>query len=238
MIKLSKRLKEIADFIPRTSRLADIGSDHAYLPIYLIEQEKIDYAVAGEVAAGPLRHAQEEVSSRGLEDKIHVRLGDGLEVIERADEIDHVVIAGMGGLLIASILERGFENKKIARGQKFVLQPNNEEPHLRRFLLEKKFEILQESILFENNHFYEIIVTEYQGGQEKEAWSEEELLFGRFVEEADPQTFKEKWLDEKRKIESIIASLEHSKENKQDKPREFQDKINLIEERLHDTHPS
>lgn len=238
MIKLSKRLKEIADFIPRTSRLADIGSDHAYLPIYLVEQGKIDYAVAGEVAAGPLRHAQKEVTSRGLEDTIQVRLGDGLDVIERADDIDHVVIAGMGGLLIASILERGFENKKIARGQKFVLQPNNEEPHLRRFLLEKQFEILQESILLENNHFYEIIVAEYQGGQEKEAWSEEELLFGRFVEEADPQTFKEKWLDEKRKIESIITSLEHSKENKQDKLREFQDKINLIEERLHDTHPS
>lgn len=238
MIKLSKRLKEIADFIPLASRLADIGSDHAYLPIYLIQQEKIDYAIAGEVVAGPFQHAQEEVVTRRLEDNIHVRLGDGLDVVEKDDEIDQVVIAGMGGHLIASILEKGLQNQRVSDGQRFVLQPNNEEAYLRRFLLEEHFEILQESILSENNHFYEIIVAKYRDNQEVEAWSGEDLLFGRFVEEASPQTFKEKWQDEKRKIENIIASLKLSKENKQNKLAEFQHKINLIEERLHDTYTS
>lgn len=238
MIKLSKRLKKITDFIPPASRLADIGSDHAYLPIYLIQQEKIDYAIAGEVVAGPFQHAQEEVAGRRLEDNIHVRLGDGLDVIEKEDEIDHVVIAGMGGHLIASILEKGLHNQKISDGQSFILQPNNEETYLRRFLLEEDFEILQESILSENNHFYEIIVAKYQDKQEVMEWSEEDLLFGRLVEEANPQAFKEKWQDEKRKIENIIASLRLSKENNQNKLAEFQHKINLIEERLHDSDKS
>ncbi|MDO5456795.1 MAG: class I SAM-dependent methyltransferase [Atopococcus tabaci] len=234
MIKLSKRLKEIADFIPPASRLADIGSDHAYLPIYLIQQEKIDFAVAGEVAAGPLQHAQEEVTDRNLEDRIHVRLGNGLDVLEKDDAVDHVVIAGMGGLLIALILEQGLLNHKVSDGQSFVLQPNNEEVHLRRFLLENHFEITQESILSENKHFYEIIVAKYQAGQEAEAWSEEDLLFGRFVEAADPQIFKEKWQNEKRKTKNIIASLQYSKANNDKTLTDFQHKINLIEERLHD----
>ena len=116
---LSKRLNRVAEYVsifgssPR--RLLDIGSDHAYLPVYLTLNKLIDYAVAGEIAQGPYQSALSQVSSRDLSSKIEVRLGDGFQVMRDEDNINIVTICGMGGGLIQTILGEGYQR----------LQPNH-----------------------------------------------------------------------------------------------------------------
>ena len=120
---LSLRLTRVGEQIPDQARLADIGSDHAYLPVALMLQNKIQYAVAGEVVKdhSNLLHGK---SKNGLSDKITVRLADGLAAIQPDDQIDTVVIAGMGGTLIRTILENGKSQQKITGKERLVLQPN------------------------------------------------------------------------------------------------------------------
>ena len=104
---LSKRLACVAAQVKPGDRVADIGSDHAYLPVYLIKTKQINFAVAGEVIKGPFETAQRQVQKSQLQEQIMVRLADGLAAIKESDAIDTIVIAGMGGQLIASILENG-----------------------------------------------------------------------------------------------------------------------------------
>ena len=120
---LSLRLTRVGEQIPDQARLADIGSDHAYLPVALMLQNKIQHAVAGEVVKGPFESASRQVKN-GLSDKITVRLADGLAAIQPDDQIDTVVIAGMGGTLIRTILENGKSQQKITGKERLVLQPN------------------------------------------------------------------------------------------------------------------
>ena len=103
--RLSKRLGAVASYVQKGSRLADVGSDHAYLPLFLVENGIIDYAVAGEVVQGPYQSALTNVVQAGKEELIQVRLANGLAAIESSDRIDTITIAGMGGRLIADILE-------------------------------------------------------------------------------------------------------------------------------------
>src|SRR5688572_1442382 len=105
--RLSKRLKEVAAFLPRGAWFADIGSDHAYLPCFICSGDSTSKAIAGEVNRGPFESAQKNVRKLGLEHQIEVRLGDGLEVIHLSDQIKQLVIAGMGGGLITKILVEG-----------------------------------------------------------------------------------------------------------------------------------
>lgn len=104
--KLSKRLEAVASFVPTGAIVADIGSDHAYLPCYLIHKGIVNKAIAGEVVKGPFESAVKQVKLEGLEESITVRLADGLEAIKETDGVNTVTIAGMGGPLIVSILEK------------------------------------------------------------------------------------------------------------------------------------
>lgn len=162
IIQLSKRLKTVADFVKKDLPIADIGSDHAYLPIYLIQNDIISSAIAGEVVEGPFENAKNKVNSLKIEDKISVRLGSGLNVLTTEDEIGTVTVCGMGGNLITEILLEGLNKSKLPINARLVLQPNNGEKTLRKFLKENKFKILSESIIEENNKIYEIIVAECQ----------------------------------------------------------------------------
>ena len=107
--KLSNRLDLVASFVPAGARLLDVGSDHAYLPIALLQEGKIEAAIAGEVVEGPYQSALQNVADNGLEDKIEVRLANGLVAFEPEDGISCITIAGMGGRLIADILAAGLE---------------------------------------------------------------------------------------------------------------------------------
>ncbi len=154
MVKLSKRLERIAAKVPPGSKLADIGSDHALLPVRLVQQERIAFAVAGEVNPGPWEAAKKQVERAGLEDRIDVRLGDGLEVI-RPGEVNVITIAGMGGALIVRILSMGIG--KLAGVDRLILQPNVGEDHVRRWLHDRQWHLASEEILEEDEKIYEIL---------------------------------------------------------------------------------
>jgi len=158
MLELTPRLRAIGESIERCNVIADIGSDHAYLPIYLIKNNKADKVIASDINIGPARISKERVKKYGLEDYIEVRIGNGLEVLNKG-EADIIVIAGMGGLLIKSILE---ERIDVARdADRLILQPMRDSRTLINWLLKKSFVIIDGEIVKENEKYYEIIRTCY-----------------------------------------------------------------------------
>ncbi|RXS62082.1 tRNA (adenine-N(1))-methyltransferase, partial [Streptococcus pyogenes] len=107
--QLSNRLAQVAAYVPKGVKLLDVGSDHAYLPIFLVETNQISAAIAGEVVRGPYESALKNVTQSGLAEHIQVRLANGLAAFEEADDVTAITICGMGGRLIADILEAGKE---------------------------------------------------------------------------------------------------------------------------------
>lgn len=153
-MKLSERLMAIANLVPKNSIVADIGTDHGYIPAYLIENKKSKKVIGTDISKGSLDKIIQYVKELGFEDKIDSRLGDGLEVI-KPYEVDTVIIAGMGGLLIRDILEK---DKEISDSiMDFILQPMVAVKELRQYLIENNFEIINEGLVKEENKYYEII---------------------------------------------------------------------------------
>ncbi|MBW7473689.1 class I SAM-dependent methyltransferase [Paenibacillus oenotherae] len=156
MIKLSRRLQSIADRVTHGSRIADIGSDHALLPVYLVQSGKCPSAIAGELNKGPWQAAVKGVAEAGLRHAIDVRHGDGMSVLQ-AGEADTVTIAGMGGSLMSMILETGWLEGKLAGVQELVLQPNVGEDIVRRWLVERGYALQHETIMEEDGRIYEVL---------------------------------------------------------------------------------
>lgn len=153
-MKLSDRLFAIGNFVPKNSIVADIGTDHGYVPVYLVENNISKKVIGSDISKGSLDKIIEYIKTLNLEDKIDARLGDGLEVI-KPFEIDTVIIAGMGGLLIRDILEK---DKEITDSiVNFILQPMVAAKELRQYLVENNFEIVKEELVKEDNKYYEII---------------------------------------------------------------------------------
>ncbi|MBR6681678.1 MAG: SAM-dependent methyltransferase [Clostridia bacterium] len=157
-INLDNRMKKIADCVLQGAVLADVGTDHGKLPIYLAQIGKIKRAVASDINEMPLNKAVGNVKKHGLEDKIETFLTNGLVGIERFSP-DCVVIAGMGGELIEQILTDATIDKS---GVSFVLQPMTKEAHLREYLSENGFEIYDEHIV-KDRKIYQIICARYTG---------------------------------------------------------------------------
>lgn len=154
-MKLTPRLQAIADLVEQQEMIADIGTDHGYLPIYLIETGKVKSAIAADINEMPLQKAKEISLEYGYEEQMDTRLGSGLEVL-RAGEVKTVVIAGMGGVLMTELLAHDL---KITNSiDKFIFQPMVASDILRVYLNENGFEIVDEEIAIEGKKFYEIIV--------------------------------------------------------------------------------
>lgn len=200
---LTKRLTAVANFVPQGARLADIGSDHAMVPINLVASGKIDYAVAGEVITGPFSRAQAAVTDAGLATQIQVRLADGLAAIQAGDQIDTVVIAGMGGILIRDILARGWRTLKTVK--RLVLEPNVQEDVVRTWLAQQQFTIVAESILREDNHTYEIIVAE--PSNQPVNYTTQQIKFGPHLMQAQSPVFQAKWQHQLLTNQRILANL-------------------------------
>jgi tRNA (adenine22-N1)-methyltransferase len=231
--KLSNRLEAVANNIPQGARLADIGSDHAYLPCNVVKKGIVPAAIAGEVAEGPFQSALDQVKSEGLANQIDVRKGDGLEVI-KPGEVDCITIAGMGGTLISNILDR--EKVKLDGVTRLVLQPNVGSFAVRRWLIDNGWELLKEEILKEDGKIYEILVAER--GEPLRAYQqmdlEEGILFGPFLMTEKSLIFTEKWNQEKKNWERIVSQLDEAVQNEEtsSKRQELERKIRMAEEAL------
>jgi tRNA (adenine22-N1)-methyltransferase len=153
-MKLKARLSAIAAMVPAGSVVADIGTDHGYVPVFLIESGKVWRAVASDVRIGPIEKARDVIDKHGLEDRIETRLGDGLDVL-RSGEVDVVVLAGMGGMLIKDLLEAG---EAVLEGiKRLVLQPMNAQEVVREWLSSNGYEITDEVLALERDRIYQII---------------------------------------------------------------------------------
>ena len=156
-MKLGERLAALASFVPVGSRIGDIGTDHAYLPIELVEKKIATFAVAGDIHKGPYLAAKENVAGVGLEGQISVRFGNGLGVLV-PNEVDTIVIAGMGGSTIVEILSS--EPEVTASLKRLILQPMIGSATLRRWLIANGWTIVNETLVQEDGRLYEIIVAE------------------------------------------------------------------------------
>lgn len=157
MIKLSQRLQAIADQVPAGARVADIGTDHGFLPCYLAQSEKAELVIACDVNAQPLALAQKNIADYNVGDKVSTRLGNGLSVL-KPGEVDVVTIAGMGGALMLEILDAS--PNVVDRLKRIVLQPNVGAEAVRVWAEKNRWRIVAEDLVKENDIFSVIIVME------------------------------------------------------------------------------
>lgn len=249
MLKLSRRLQQIADYVTTGSRVADIGSDHAMLPVYLLQVDKCPSAIAGELNRGPFEAARKQAADAGLTTRLMVRQGDGLNVL-KPGEADTITIAGMGGSLMSDILESGHAAGKLDGVKELVLQPNVGEDVVRGWLLEHNWFLKAESILEEDGKIYEVMHairvsdakssnSELYDGQFLQLELQDEKLFTvlkqmgpHLLRQPQPALIK-KWRHELNKLERICEQLAESGLSESVLKREqFQAEMNVIEEVL------
>ena len=156
-IKISKRLSAAADFARKGSFIADVGTDHAYLPIYLCEAGMIRGAVASDVNVGPMKRAESHVTAYALETKITVCLADGLDGLEKYSPED-IFMLGMGGELIVALLSRAEWLK--SRDIRLILQPMTHPEAVRSYLLDSGFTIIDETLV-RDDKIYQIICAQF-----------------------------------------------------------------------------
>jgi len=226
MLKLSLRLQTIADLVPPGARAADIGSDHAQLPVYLVQSGKSPSAVAGEVNAGPLQAAKSQIAASGLEQAIAARLGDGLAVLEPG-EVDCVTIAGMGGALMSGILEAGASGGKLEGVHTLVLQPNVGEDLVRAWLLRHGWHLAAERLIEEDGKWYEVLLAlrvadaarlteavydpRFLRVDHSEELKKDWLLrMGPWLLRQPTKHFFRKWSEEQDKLRSVCAQIDRS----------------------------
>lgn len=153
-MELSKRLQTVANAVTPGSRVADVGTDHGYVPIYLVERGLCPGAIAMDVNEGPLARAEEHIRAEGLSDRIQTRKSDGLAALA-PEETDAVVIAGMGGALMCRILQDA--SAFLEAGRELILQPQSEWFKVRRLLSASGYRIIQEWFLEEEGKYYVVI---------------------------------------------------------------------------------
>ena len=213
--KLSERLTKIAGFVPRGHVVADIGTDHALLSIYLVLEGISSQVIASDLSTGPLSSARANVYLYKLEKSIEIRQGNGLESINPG-EADVVIIAGMGGVKIIEILEGS--HAVLDGVVRIILQPQGGAGMVRRWLFDHHWQIVDEELVLEHDNYYEIIVSEPSPGpkvndiDKKLSRREMELLeIGPcLLEKEHPLLIP--FLQEKIKLaKNILISLRHAK---------------------------
>lgn len=203
-MEIGERLLKISSFVKQNSRIADIGTDHAKLPIYLLQNKIISYAVASDKNENPLYFAKENIGRFGLKKYIDVRLGDGLKSL-KAGEVDTVIIAGMGGALITKILSES--PKILSEISQIILQPMNEGSILRKWLQTNNFLIEDEVLAKEDGKIYEIISAVHGDMTELK---DMELLFGNIILKDKTELLKERINLEIAKQKRKVSGMEKS----------------------------
>ncbi len=181
--RLDSRLSLCASFVRPGSRVADIGTDHAYLPAHLVGTGVCPFAVAADIRPGPLSRAADTVERTGLTGKIDLRLGDGLSPV-RPEEVDDIVIAGMGGETIAAILAAAPWTQD-AR-YRLILQPMSKPEELRRFLLQTGYAIQEERIARDGERLYAVLQAGFSPSAAKEQLARPAAVYRGGVDSSDP----------------------------------------------------
>ena len=204
-MELSPRLLKITQLVPKGARLADIGTDHAYIPVYCLLEGIIESALAMDVNIGPLKRADANIEKFGFKGRIETRLSDGLSNL-KPDEADVIVIAGMGGLLIRDILEKGKD--VIGQDTLLILQPMIAPAELRIYLYSNGFDVIDEYVVSEENKFYNIFVV--KKGHFKPSF--EHIYIGKNLIKNSPETIRA-YLEYKIRVCSGIVNGMEKSEN-------------------------
>ena len=230
MMELSKRLQAVADLVTAHYKLADIGTDHAYIPIYLTQQKKITEAIALDVNEGPLQRAEEHIRENGLEAEIETRLSNGFQALQPG-EVRSAVIAGMGGGLVIRILTEGEE--VVHKLEECILQPQSEIEKVRAFLLEKGYEFLEEDMVCEDGKYYPMMKVK-PGEMTGESWKPEELEYGKYLLAAAHPALKQFLEREIQICQGVLESLakqdtERAKERRREVEAQIQHVQHILE---------
>lgn len=222
---LSERLQQVANLVEKCSVAADIGTDHAYIPIWLIKNNICDYVIAADISKGSCQKATNNIELHNLSEKIEVRCGDGLTVADKhKDTIDCIIISGMGGLLTLSVLNSNMD--VVCNAKQLILQPQKDMDKVRKFVIDNGFYICDEKFLKENNKFYTVI--NVKKGK-SESYDEKDLMFGKFAVRQKSAEFKEYLYLEMNKLNNAIKSISQNigKNNRYD---ELSKMLTLYEE--------
>lgn len=197
-MKINARLKKIGDLVEANSVCLDVGCDHALLDIYLVKQKKNIKAIASDIAEGPLEQAKNNIKRERLDGEIEVRLGSGLNTY--SDDIDTVIISGMGGRNIIGICK---ENPKVLKKIKtLILSPNNYQEDVKRYLCKNGFYIANEEFVKDKRFIYQIIILK----KGKKKYNKKEYFFGPVFLEKKGPLFRE-YYEREMKSREILLSL-------------------------------
>lgn len=226
-MEISKRLQTIAGMVTKGGTACDVGTDHGYLAIYLVEQGISKKVIAMDVAKGPLSKAKENIALYHYEDWIETRLSDGLEKLNKG-EASTVIMAGMGGILITSLLEKGKEILKCV--DELILSPHTDVELVRRYLLGNDYSIQEEAMLTEDGKYY-IIIRAVHGSQSYEKMCE--YRYGKELLTNTNPVLKDYMEKELSKLKVLLENLtDISTENARKRQMELEEEIQCIKEGL------
>jgi len=205
MIKISKRLEVISNFVPFGAKIVDIGCDHGFLSIYLYQSNKVQKIIAADINSNALDNAKRNIKKYNLENVIETRLGDGLDVINDFDNIDSLVIAGMGEHTIIGMLNKN--KSKLEKIKTIVIQSNTRIEFLRRGVVKLGYKIVDEELVKDGKKIYTII--RFEQGTWK--YNNKEYYFGPVLLKKNSELFKEYNKEELSKLYKIKDKLPWNK---------------------------
>lgn len=226
MVKLSKRMQAVADMVDNVDTVADIGCDHGYLPIYLVQQGLVKSAVAMDVRKGPLQAAQEHIKNAGLTGQISTRISDGLANLKEG-EGECVIIAGMGGRLVIRILQDAMPFLKGSSGVKqLVLQPQSELSYVRQQLRAMGLVCVEEDMVFEDGKYYPMGRYEFGDAEASDCRELEDLYGPKLLQNRHPilLEYLNKELDTFEEVKQALSNMKEG-EKRQLRQREIEQKL-------------
>lgn len=210
-MNIGARLEAIGSMVPAGCVLADIGTDHAYLPVHLIKAGRIARAIAGDIAEGPCAAARTTIGMHGVRQQVEVRLGSGLKVLGTG-EAGCIAIAGMGASTIIDILAADLEIARAA--QRLVLQPMTGAASLRRWLVANGWQLADEALAEEGGHLYEIIAAEPCNDAKRKEYSDAEYEIGPLLLAKGGGLLAKQFAKQIANCETLLHNMEKSSQAK------------------------
>ena len=228
-MELSKRLNAVASLVTEGASVADIGTDHGYIPIYLIRHGISDRVIAMDINRGPLKRAREHIREEGLAEQIETRLSDGMEALHPG-EVEEIITAGMGGGLVIKILT---DHPEVTESLTYgILQPQSEIHKVREFLNTQGYRIVEEDMVKEDGKYYPMMKVLLEQG-EGEMYRKIDYLYGkRLLEKKHPVLYE--YLQREYRIKSEIQENLQKQKNERIESRlkELEEELELIREAM------